>query len=235
MVDKTSRDIKMGQRYRHARKLKNLSAKQVCKALKVSESYIGRIERGEFSSIGKVVDFAIIYGVTPEYLAKGKESPSLVLSDGVRQKKVSYNKDYPLLAQWIPVIKWENIDVNILKSNELKMPERLVPSPPANCGINAFAVVMEGKSMEAPQGEVSFLEGDILIFDPELTPKSGDYVLVKEANKEANSDSAILRMYVKEPRGFILKSANPQYPITPCDKYVKIIACLVAKTTVFKR
>lgn len=73
----------------------------------------------------------------------------------------------------------------------------------------AFAMRVEGDSMEAPSG-VSFCNGAIIVVDPELPAKNGAYVLAKQ---NGSSQVAFKQFIIDGNRRF-LKPLNPRYPIT---------------------
>ena len=72
-------------------------------------------------------------------------------------------------------------------------------------GRHTFALRVAGDSM-APD----FMEGSILIIEPELSPQAGDYVIAKNG-----SDETTFKQLVKDGSDWYLKPINPRYPIKP--------------------
>lgn len=72
-------------------------------------------------------------------------------------------------------------------------------------GRHTFALRVAGDSM-APD----FIEGSILIIEPELSPQAGDYVIAKNG-----SDETTFKQLVKDGADWYLKPINPRYPIKP--------------------
>jgi SOS-response transcriptional repressor LexA len=70
------------------------------------------------------------------------------------------------------------------------------------CGPNTFALKVEGDLMEP-----RFRVGEIIIFDPSIAVKSGDFVLVKDG------EDAVFKQLVIDGRSVFLKPVNPRYPI----------------------
>ena len=56
----------------------------------------------------------------------------------------------------------------------------------------------------------SFPEGSVLIVEPDIAPKSGDYVIAKSRNGETT-----FKHLVKDGGVFYLRPLNPRYPIKP--------------------
>ena len=71
----------------------------------------------------------------------------------------------------------------------------------------AFAIEIEGDSMEAPAG-VSFPAGTIVVIDPARKPKAGDFILVCDG-----PESATLKRLVIDGTRRFLGTLNPRYPM----------------------
>lgn len=81
-----------------------------------------------------------------------------------------------------------------------------VPSA-ADCGPDAFAVIVEGPSMQAPSAP-SFAPGECVIVDPERIPENGCVVLVELGSNQP----PLLRQLVIEAGRVLLQARNPQWP-----------------------
>lgn len=68
-----------------------------------------------------------------------------------------------------------------------------------------FALRVKGDSMEP-----EFLEGVIVIVEPDLDPQAGDFVIVMNGDGEAN-----LKQLVKDGGDWLLKPMNERYGIKP--------------------
>ncbi len=71
-----------------------------------------------------------------------------------------------------------------------------------NVGSRAFVIYAQGTAMSG-----RFPEGSVLIFDPDVSPRDGDYVLAK-INKLPD---AIFRQYVLSDSGKFLYAQDPRY------------------------
>jgi len=67
---------------------------------------------------------------------------------------------------------------------------------------HAFALTLHGDSMEP-----EFVEGDIIIVDPERDPVSGSFIIAK------NGTDATFKQFVKDGQSVFLKPLNERYPI----------------------
>lgn len=67
---------------------------------------------------------------------------------------------------------------------------------------HAFALTVHGDSMEP-----EFVEGDIIIVDPERDPVSGSYIIAK------NGAEATFKQFVMDGQSVFLKPLNERYPI----------------------
>ncbi len=82
---------------------------------------------------------------------------------------------------------------------------------------NWFAIRVQGDSMVSTTGQKSFYDGDIIIIDPTLNPKNGDYIV---AVMPKNND-ATFKQYIIDGGIKYLKPLNGQYPMIEVgSKYV---------------
>jgi SOS-response transcriptional repressor LexA len=71
---------------------------------------------------------------------------------------------------------------------------------------NSMEIIVNGRS---PTGVDSFHKGDIIILDPNIDPRDGDYVLVRIKQTSEH----VFRLYVPRARGaYDLVAGNPDYP-----------------------
>lgn len=86
----------------------------------------------------------------------------------------------------------------------------------------AFALRVRGDSMVAPDGS-GFPEGTIIIVDPALTAKSGDYVVVRFQD----SDEATFKRLIVDGPLKLLKALNPSYPAIPVTEDARLSGVVV--------
>lgn len=181
-------------------------------------------------SLKDIEVMAIVLKCTPEWLAYGTGTPP----------KYLFHKNPP--ADQIPVIAW-----NLVKSwHKTYNIEALFPYSNAKSGISSvddpasslryvsvfekkndkqFAMEIKGDSMISPvAGRRSFLESDVIIIDPDVPPKSGDFVVALQQG----SCDAIFKQYIKDGSSRFLRPLNPQYPLIQLDESIEICGVVVA-------
>ncbi len=94
--------------------------------------------------------------------------------------------------------------INIPVRSASETPEGLETS--ACAGGEPYALMVLGDSM-LPE----FLEGEIIVVEPEGLAKDGSYVVAYV------NDEYIFRQLVQHPEGWMLKPLNPLYPNLPID------------------
>lgn len=94
-------------------------------------------------------------------------------------------------------------------------------------GRNLFALKVQNDSMEP-----IFHQGDIIIINPNLTPESGDYVIVRLKDE---GEVTFKKLVIKD-RLVILKPLNPKYEdiILDKDDRFEVIGKVVERKTFFK-
>lgn len=73
---------------------------------------------------------------------------------------------------------------------------------------HTFALRVVGDSMEP-----DFIEGSILIVEPELEAQPGDFIIAKNGEEETT-----FKQLVKDGGDWYLKPINPRYPVKPLGK-----------------
>jgi SOS-response transcriptional repressor LexA len=86
----------------------------------------------------------------------------------------------------------------------------------------AFALRVRGDSMVAPDG-TGFPEGAIIIVDPGIEARNGDYVVVRFNN----SDEATFKRLVVDGPLKMLKPLNPSYPVIPVTEDARLAGVVV--------
>lgn len=141
-------------------------------------------------------------GVSVEYLTTGEPSPfppaTKVIGNDVRRA------DKPMVRQ-VPVVSWVRAGEADYNYDDLcNYLEETLPTDTTDP--NAFAVIVEGDSMEP-----KFSPGDRLILTPNIAARNGDLVIAR-----LKESGAVLfkRFFQTGPQGEIIKltSYNPVYP-----------------------
>lgn len=159
----------LGTRLKELRKQRKLTQGQLGKALGVSDVTIGYWERDLNVPGGKsLTKLAQYLGVTEGFLLYGREDEANVGPAPIAAQQVPIIS-YVQAGAWSPECDARNIDgtVEYILTSEFH-------------SHSTFALKVKGKSMEP-----EFVEGDVIIIDPELHPGPGDYVVAKNGGDEA--------------------------------------------------
>jgi len=102
-----------------------------------------------------------------------------------------------------PLVSWaQACDVGTSKAFEHRDAEEILPCP-VPCSQGTFILRVKGASMEP-----KFYNGDLIFVDPEVTPESGKYVVVRLED----SDEATFKQLIIEGGRKYLKALNPDWP-----------------------
>ena len=159
----------LGTRLRTLRKQRKLTQGQLGKALGVSDVTVGYWERDLNVPGGKsLTKLAQYLGVTEGFLLYGHEEEANVGTAPVTAQQIPIIS-YVQAGAWSPECDARNLDgtIDYILTSEFH-------------SYSTFALKVKGKSMEP-----DFVEGDVIIVDPELHPGPGDYVVAKNGSDEA--------------------------------------------------
>lgn len=159
----------LGTRLRALRKQRKLTQGQLGKALGVSDVTVGYWERDLNVPGGRsLTKLAHYLGVNEGFLLNGQEEEANVGPAPIAAQQIPIIS-YVQAGAWSPECDARNLDgtVDYLLTSEFH-------------SHSTFALKVKGKSMEP-----EFVEGDVIIVDPELPPGPGDYVVAKNGSDEA--------------------------------------------------
>jgi SOS-response transcriptional repressor LexA len=205
----------VGERIRKLREEKNFSQQELALLIPISQAALHRLETGESSKSGKLVDIAQALGTTAEYLQTGK---------GFINHSRNANK-IPIL-KWTEIKKWIDSDEdNPLLKNE----ERAFIYPPKN-NINskgAYALKIEGDSMQYNCKD-SLNVGDYVIVDPEKKEKSGDIIIYNSPDYNL----PIIRKLNIENKNYLIPF-NKDYKLETINDISLSYGVVVLKVSIF--
>ena len=110
---------------------------------------------------------------------------------------------HPLIS-WVQAGEW----AEIAGVFELGDAEDLLPCP-VRCSKDTFVLRIKGQSMEP-----KFHDGDLIFVDPQVSPDSGKYVVVR---LEDSHEATFKQLIIEDGRQY-LKALNPDWP----DRIIKI-------------
>ncbi|MFD1246122.1 LexA family protein [Paralysiella testudinis] len=202
----------IGERIRQKRKELKLTQKELARRMKeVSHVAISQWESNTTKpNAENLYDLSILFGCDLSWLLKGEGQSSNVAS-------INLN------GNMVPIISY-----NILETWDIAQPLQMMKEEEhimtdVNISVFAFAVRVLGDSMKP-----DFIEGDIVIIDPEIKPEPGEFVLAR------NQNNVLFRKYredgsdLKGGSHFILTPLNKDYvQVVSRDQDVRIIGTMV--------
>jgi len=196
----TEADAKLGNRIKYARETAGLTAAGLAGQLDTLEQTIDDWESGFPIPRDKLTKLADALEVSAHWILTGRGEPD----QSARESGLSI----PVI-DYIAAGAWGDVN-DAYPAGE---GERYIYTE-RNHGVRSFALEIQGRSME-PQ----FLEGDVIIIDPEIEAQPGDFVVAKRENDE----TATFKKFVH--KGFddqgepiiSLESLNPVHPDLAMD------------------
>lgn len=211
----------LGTRLRTLRKQRKLTQGQLGKTLGVSDVTVGYWERDLNVPGGKsLTKLAQYLGVSEGFLLFGHEEDTNVGPAPVTAQQIPIIS-YVQAGAWSPECDARNLDgtVDYILTSEFH-------------SNSTFALKVKGKSMEP-----DFVEGDVIIVDPELHPGPGDFVVAKNG-----SDEATFKKY--RARGvndsgeeiFELVPLNEDYAVrNSANEKIRIVGVVVEHRRIMRR
>ena len=207
-----------GDRIKKARTRARLTQMDLAKAANVSRAAVAQWESDETKHIRPENLFRIapLLGCSAQWLATGKEAT-----------EPPNTTPGPELRAPVPLISWVQAG-NWTECMDPYPPgvadERVSPS--TRVSACAFALTVRGDSMEP-----RFTEGDVLIVDPEIEARSGDFVIVRLDDAQ----EATFKQLVIDGAQRFLKPLNARYPVVEINGNATIVGVVVEKRQVFLR
>jgi SOS-response transcriptional repressor LexA len=202
----------IGERVRLARETLGLSQAVVAEKIGMTQQGYQDIEAGHVKSPRKIEKIASVLKTPKEHLLFGTPIYNL-------NTPLTFNRKIPII-RWQDVYKWNQI----IESFKSKEPEEYVLNF-NNYSDECIALRVQGDSMNyASSGQKSFKDGDIVIFDKDIKPTHGKYVIYTEKG----SDIASFKQYIEDGARKYLKPSNIQYPLIPVTNKIEIRGVMVA-------
>lgn len=203
--------MKIGDYLLEKRKASGMSLRDASKKAGVSHTHIKDIEDNT-----KMPSFDIVMSLLKTYMADVDEflRETGYLPSNIEPAKLKKLRPVPVIS-WVTAGKWQEVCDTFQAGQADEFIESDVK------GQYIFALRVKGDSMEP-----EFHEGDIIIVNPHIDTKSGDFVIVKNEAEEAT-----FKQLKKYGDTVVLHPLNPKYPdmeITAKHKY-RIVGKVVEK------
>ena len=135
----------------------------------------------------------------------------------------------------IPIISW------VAAGSFTSMAEQVLPSihdrelwayTTRKHSPKSFGLEVRGESMFNPGGKVSFQEGEIVLVDPEMDPRNGDFVVVR---LDSQNEATFKKLVVEGGEQYLM-ALNPDWPerIIELDESATIIGVVFEKVGRFR-
>lgn len=207
-----------GARLRAARKHAGLTQVEASKKTGIPQSTISTAEREGQGSADTPV-YAKAYGVDAHWLATGdgdmlQVTATRVKLSGVTLEELTNVSEIKKRAI-VPLISWVQAGefsevLDIFHPGEAVQWEEAYFSSPSK---RAYALLVEGDSMDRGSGSPNFPAGTILIVDPDRASHAGDYVIAKDVATQR----ATFKQLVTDGARWYLRPLNPVYPTIEID------------------
>ncbi|MEA9438677.1 LexA family protein [Aeromonas hydrophila] len=207
----------VGDRIRRLRKSLGLTQVKLAAMLGIKAPSVVQWESDKTNLSGEnLLNAAKILGVTPEYILHGGEPTKQEISN-IELAQPDIHRipvlSYVQAGVWTETSEIRECDGNLVYiTTDLDLSER------------AFAIELIGHSMEP-----EFVEGDVVLIDPDEHPHPGDFVVAKNGE-----EAATFKKY--RPRGigedgqevFELVPLNDDFPTMRSDRqHIQIIGTMV--------
>jgi len=143
----------------------------------------------------------------------GVAEPAGVYAGGARMAR----RDTPLIS-WVQAGEWQEA-IDMFRPGD---GEKMVHTF-KRVGPNAYALRVNGDSMENPAGRPTYPDGCIIVVDPDREPTNGSKIVVRLEN----SKEATFKQLVIQGGERYLKPLNPRYPIAPMPADAEICGVVV--------
>lgn len=196
----------LAARFKGRRLELGLTQVEVANAAKVSQQSIESIESGRTRKPRNILDLAKALGCSPDWLLNGRNIMPLA----------------EISTRRVPVLSYVQAG-NLTEEKGITDMEGELEYVLADSTVHesCFALRIDGDSMQP-----EFIEGDIVIIDPELSPQPGEFIVAQNENHAATFKK--YRPAGTNVSAFELVPLNPDYPIiSSLNSKLRLIGVMV--------
>ena len=227
----------LASRLRKAMSDAGMSQSELARRINVKPQSIQYLCSGKATGTTHAVAIATTLHISPYWLLEGKEHPEHSAIDvyqnvldnqgrfmdklGIddQSKPDPYRNLVPLIS-WVQAGNWSEVIDNFQPGDA----DEFYPCPEKHSK-STFALTVIGESMAT-----SFVPGEIIYIDPEVSPESGSYVVVRQ-----NGDQATFKQLMFDGEKKYLKALNPDWPNPIIEMLPDAIICGVCIGSYRKR
>ncbi|MBI5639715.1 MAG: helix-turn-helix domain-containing protein, partial [Nitrospirae bacterium] len=181
---------------------KGLSARELAKTAGITGEHIRYIESGQRKTPSFDIVMKILKALHVDLQEFLQETGYLPVN--VEPASLKKMRQIPIIS-WVTAGKWDAVSDNFQPGDADEWTESDVK------GKNVFALRIKGDSMEP-----EFREGDVVIVNPHVEAKPGDYVIVKNDEEEAT-----FKQLKKFGDTLVLHPLNSKYEDIELKKSIK--------------
>lgn len=212
----------LGEVIRAMRKQRHMTLEQLANAIPdYDASNLSRFERGVNSiTIDKLELLAQALGTSIETIYSMRSASDVEAKYNVTPDVLN-GKRIPVIS-WVQAGMWTALADNFQpgQADDWVTPEETMSR-------EAYALRVRGDSMLSPAGLPTFPDGIIIMVEPSVEAKTGDFVVVRW-----NDEDATFKQLTRESGRYYLTPLNPRYPVVelPSDA----VFCGVVKEAQFR-
>ena len=206
--------MSIGKRIKSLRREKKITQIQLGRLVGVSGVTIGNYEKDEHVPKGEhLIALAKALETSPESLMSKDFNPAKNLPDQEQPSNYNQLRKVPLISS-VAAGNWMEIIDNFHPGDA----DEWQPTT-AKVSHKAFALKVEGKSMQNPNGHPTVPQGSIVIVDPEIEASNGKIVVAKLPN---TNEATIKKLVIDGPLLY-LEPLNPEFKMIQIDNECVIV------------
>lgn len=205
----------LGQRIKSRREELGLTQEQVATIVGIKQQSYQAIESGEVKKPRHLYEISVALKCDMAWLLGGKKNHNI--------EKVILKNNHQ-----VPIISYVQAGIWTETSNLADSTGFDYLQTDLDISENSFALKIKGRSMEP-----DFIEGDMIIIDPKITPLPGELVVAMNGESEATFKKYRELGYDEHHRmQFELVPLNPDYPsMSTLKQQIRIIGTMVEHRT----
>lgn len=198
---------------KRAKQQRGLTMEMVAEQLGITKSAVSQWRKSSMIDKHRLAPLSRILDCPPVWLLMGEP---VSVSGAVRDQHAVYNNPR---VRMVPVISFTQAGSWVDSADPYEAGHGSHYEPVPDVGPHAFIVEVEGASMEP-----KISAGTMVVVDPDVSPRSGDFVVAKRDNERST-----LKRYEVDGERHFLVPVNPQFPTLEMREGDRIVGVVVRK------